>query len=216
MSTDSFKSRMSEAPPSPRSTYHHGDLRRAVLEGALGEIEAHGPTALSLRSIAKRAGVSHSAPQHHFGDKAGLLSAIAAEGYGILADATAAAWAERHQVLDVGMAYVGFAISNRPHFEVMFRPELYREDDPAVTAQRDRAAATLFETVQAGLGPGGGEEVWGGVVGVWSFVHGFSTLWLNGNFYAEVGTDPAAAVQAAIKALRALIAAGALEDAGGP
>ncbi len=78
---------------------------------------------MSLRSIAKRAGVSHSAPQHHFGDKRGLLSAIAAEGYGLLADATQSAWDERHEVLDVGMAYVGFAISNRPHFEVMFRPE---------------------------------------------------------------------------------------------
>jgi AcrR family transcriptional regulator len=199
-----------EDPPA-RNSYHHGDLRRTVLEGALAEIDAHGPAAISLRSIAKRAGVSHSAPQHHFGDKRGLLSAIAADGYGLLADATATAWEQRHQVLDVGMAYVGFAISHRAHFEVMFRPELYREDDVAVTAARDRAAATLFETVQAGLGPGGDEDVWGGVVGVWSFVHGFSTLWLNGNFYAEVGTNPAAAAQSAIKALRALIAAGALE-----
>ena len=203
---------MAASHPPSRSTYHHGDLRRAVIEGALAEIEAHGPTSISLRSIAKRAGVSHSAPQHHFGDKRGLLSAIAAEGYGLLADVTQAAWEERREVLAVGMAYVAFALSNRPHFEVMFRPELYREDDPAVTAARDRAAATLFETVRVGLGPGGEDDVWGGVVGVWSFVHGFSTLWLNGNFYAEVGDDPAAAAQSAIRALRALIATGALED----
>ena len=203
---------MADTPPPSRSTYHHGDLRRAVIDGALAEIGAHGPTAISLRSIAKRAGVSHSAPQHHFGDKRGLLSAIAAEGYGLLADVTQAAWEERHEVLAVGMAYVAFALSNRPHFEVMFRPELYQEDDPAVTAARDRAAATLFETVRVGLGPGGEEDVWGGVVGVWSFVHGFATLWLNGNFYAEVGDDPAAAAQSAIRALRGLIATGALED----
>jgi AcrR family transcriptional regulator len=189
--------------------YHHGDLRRAVLEGALEEIEAHGPTAVSMRSIAKRAGVSHSAPQHHFGDKAGLLSAVAAEGYGLLADATAAAWAERRQVLDVGMAYIGFAISHRPHFEVMFRPELYRPEDDDVVAARDRAAAVLFECVSANIEGDEAEHVWGGVVGVWSFVHGFAGLWLNRNFYAEVGEDPEAAARMAVDAMGRLLAGGA-------
>ncbi len=66
--------------------YHHGDLRRALLAAALEAIEESGPAALSLRDLARRAGVSHAAPAHHFGDKAGLLTALAAEGFDLLAD----------------------------------------------------------------------------------------------------------------------------------
>jgi AcrR family transcriptional regulator len=67
--------------------YHHGDLRRAVLDAAVAAIAESGPAALSLRDLARRAEVSHAAPAHHFGDKAGVLTALAAEGYALLADA---------------------------------------------------------------------------------------------------------------------------------
>jgi AcrR family transcriptional regulator len=67
--------------------YHHGDLRRAILDAAVESISAHGSTALSLREVSRRAGVSHAAPIHHFGDKAGVLTALAAEGYELLAEA---------------------------------------------------------------------------------------------------------------------------------
>src|SRR6266536_5182875 len=70
-----------------KRAYHHGDLRRALLVAAVEVIEESGPAALSLRDLARRAGVSHAAPQHHFGDKAGLLTAVAAEGYRRLATA---------------------------------------------------------------------------------------------------------------------------------
>src|SRR5213080_824442 len=69
-------------PPRP---YHHGDLRRALMRAALDAIVEGGPANLSLRDLARRAGVSHAAPAHHFGDKAGLLTSIAAEGYRRLA-----------------------------------------------------------------------------------------------------------------------------------
>jgi AcrR family transcriptional regulator len=190
--------------------YHHGDLKRAVIEAALTEIAEVGPSSLSLRSVARRAGVSHAAPAHHFGDKAGLLTAVAAEGYSLLAETTAAAWEARNAVPDVGQAYVRFAVAHRAHFEVMFRPELYRSEDAAVTAARDRAAGTLFASVTAGLDTSDPEAVWGGVVAVWSLVHGFSALWLNHNFYAEVGTDPERAMASAVAALGRLVDAGAL------
>src|SRR5918994_1639788 len=67
--------------------YHHGDLRRTLLAAAVDAIAESGPTALSLRDLARRAGVSHAAPAHHFGDKAGLLTALAAEGYELLGEA---------------------------------------------------------------------------------------------------------------------------------
>jgi AcrR family transcriptional regulator len=205
---------MGEPPNEPVRGYHHGDLRRAVLAGALEEVAAKGASSVSLRSIARRAGVSHSAPQHHFGDKRGVLSAVAAEGFDLLAAATGAAWDRRRQMLDVGLAYIRFAIGNRAHFEVMFRPELFDPDDPAVTAARDRAAAVIFETVTVSLGEDAADRLWGGVIGVWAFVHGFSTLWLSGTFYPEVGEDPEAAARDAVAAVRLLATTGALGPGG--
>src|SRR4051812_1871971 len=101
-----------------KRAYHHGDLRRAVLDGALAAIEADGPAALSLRDIARRAGVSHAAPAHHFGDKAGVLTAIATEGYGVLAESLRQANEDGGALVDGGSAYVRFAVTHRAHFEV--------------------------------------------------------------------------------------------------
>jgi len=71
--------------------YHHGDLRRAVLDGALEAIETSGPAALSLREVARHARRPHAAPAHHFRDKPGVLTAIAAEGFTLIADEMRAA-----------------------------------------------------------------------------------------------------------------------------
>ena len=88
-------------------------------------------------------GVSHAAPAHHFGDRAGLLTALAAEGHELLADALAAAQQRTQEFLEVGVAYARFAVDHRAHFEVMFRPDLYHPDDPAVRATRERASKAL-------------------------------------------------------------------------
>ena len=170
--------------------YHHGDLRRAVLAAALTEIEEHGPAAMSLRSIARRADVSHAAPAHHFGDKAGVLTAIAAEGYLLLASLTRSALDNSGDMRAVGQAYIQFAFQYRAHFEVMFRPELYRDDDEEFLAARGLAGNVLLDAVVTVVDPNDEEQIWSGVVGAWSFVHGFATLWLNGNFYPEVTGDP--------------------------
>lgn len=116
--------------------YHHGDLPRALLDAAVEVIAESGPAALSLRDLARRAGVSHAAPAHHFGDKAGLLTALAVQGFDLLADALRGA----EDLLSAGVAYVDFAVGHRAHFDVMFRPDLYRSDGPEVRAARERPA----------------------------------------------------------------------------
>src|SRR5918998_1668160 len=120
-------------------SYHHGDLRRALLASAAEAIAESGPAALSLRDLARRAGVSHAAPAHHFGDKAGLLTALATEGYDRLADALDGARERTGSLLEIGVAYVAFAVGNRAHFDVMFRPDLVSADDAELTAAQGRA-----------------------------------------------------------------------------
>ncbi|MGC5018548.1 TetR/AcrR family transcriptional regulator [Micromonospora sp. DT47] len=198
--------------------YHHGDLRRALLDVAVEAIGESGPAALSLRELARRAGVSHAAPAHHFGDKAGLLTALAVEGYDRLAAALGRAGDD---LLEVGVAYVRFAVDHRAHFEVMFRPDLYRGDDAGVTAARARAGAALRGGVAAlrgrsaggprrevGAQPipaGGAGPEWPDAdpdtLAAWSIVHGFATLWLAGALPLRADTDPESAARAVIRRL---------------
>jgi len=170
-------------------SYHHGALRAAVLAAAVEVISESGPAAVSMRDLARRAGVSHAAPAHHFGDKAGLLTALAADGFELLADALERAGSDGGSFLEVGVAYVGFAVDHRAHFEVMYRPDLYHQDDPAVVAARQRGARALYGG--AGTLPtevAGADTLVTGVA-AWSLVHGFATLWLNGNLPPDLGPD---------------------------
>ncbi|MET8505901.1 TetR/AcrR family transcriptional regulator [Streptomyces sp. NPDC004787] len=173
---------------STRRGYHHGDLRRAVLDAALDVIAADGPGALSLRDLARRAGVSHAAPAHHFKDRTGLLTAIAAEGYELLAAALSGVPGLRER----GVRYVRFAAAHPAHFQVMFRPDLHRPDDPALLAAKERAAAELRAGVAAlPAGPGDSPDPRDTGVAAWSMAHGFATLLLTHNLDAPLaGRDP--------------------------
>src|SRR4051794_7988101 len=113
--------------------YHHGDLRRTLLASAVEVITERGVAALSLRDLARRAGVSHAAPTHHFTDRAGLLTAVAAQGWSLLAGALAAHTAD---FTEAGVAYVVFAVEHPAHFAVMRSPDLVRADDPELTEAR--------------------------------------------------------------------------------
>lgn len=167
--------------------YHHGDLRRAVLTAALDVIATEGPAALSLRDLARRAGVSHAAPAHHFKDRTGLLTAVATEGYTLFADALAAAPDLRER----GVAYVRFAATHPAHFQVMFQPELYRTDAPELLAAKDRATAELRAGITDLPATGHGEDPRLAGVAAWSLAHGFATLLLSGNLSdAMEGRDP--------------------------
>jgi AcrR family transcriptional regulator len=177
--------------------YHHGDLRRALLVEAAAAIEEHGVAKLSLRDLARRAGVSHAAPAHHFGDKAGLLTALAIEGH----ERLAAALASASSFLEGGVAYVLFAVRNRAHFQVMFRPELFHADDPALIEARNRAGAALYAGAEqmpdAAADPGLIRET--GLAG-WSMAHGFATLWLSGAL-PDMGTSVENAARTVLRRL---------------
>ncbi|TQE26296.1 TetR/AcrR family transcriptional regulator [Streptomyces ipomoeae] len=176
----------------PRSTkpdrpYHHGDLRRAILQAALDVIAADGPSALSLRDLARRAGVSHAAPAHHFKDRTGLLTAIAAEGHGLLA----AALAEAEDLRGTGVRYVRFAREHPAHFQVMFRPELLREDDLELTTARALSSEQLRTAVTTARPETAVTDPRLAGIAAWSFAHGFATLLLSHNLDAVVGDqDP--------------------------
>jgi AcrR family transcriptional regulator len=171
--------------------YHHGDLRRALLDAAVETIATDGVAALSLRALARRAGVSHAAPAHHFGDRTGLLTAIATEGYDGLAAATADAWAATGSFLEVGVAYVRYAVSHPGHFEVMFRPDLVDPDDPDLVRATAASAAMLYGPVGS-VAQVDGDERARRIAGTaaWSLVHGIATLWLQGSLRGGPIDDP--------------------------
>src|SRR5260221_7825203 len=159
--------------PPPSRPYHHGNLRPALVSAAIREMEGSGPAAMSRRAVARRAGVTHAAATYHFGDRAGLLTAVATEGYRLLVDALREAQETRGSFLEVGVAYVRFAVTHRAHFEVMFQPELYHRDDEELLAAKAVTAALLYRTDQVG-----DENLRTGIA-AWAIVHGIATLRLN-------------------------------------
>ena len=128
--------------------YHHGDLRRALLTATEEAITENGVATLSMRDLARRAGVSHTAPTHHFRDKAGLLTAFAIEGFEQLAKALATSRLASNSIVEMGVTYIRFAVTRRAMFEVMFRTDLYHSADPALLAARAQAADALYAAVQ--------------------------------------------------------------------
>ncbi len=167
--------------------YHHGDLRRAVLDAALEVIATDGPGAVSLRDLARRAGVSHAAPAHHFKDKAGLLTAIAVEGFELLATGLSDGGPS---LLGLGVGYVRFALEHPAHFEVMFRPDLCHPDSPELAAARTRTSLALSAAV--GSVPAAAEADPTSIgIAAWALAHGFATLWATGSLgRAAGGQDP--------------------------
>ena len=170
-----------------RRAYHHGNLRRGLLDEALATIRADGVDRLTLREIGARLGVSRTALYRHFADKRALLDAVATEGFRTLRQHLVAAWEEggrnRESFEAMGSAYVRFAIANPSHYRVMFGGSI----DPAVCAP-DLAveAAGAFQALVDALSSLQRE----GVVRaddtltmaryVWAVVHGVSMLGING------------------------------------
>ncbi len=174
------KPRGARAPRRKPRAYHHGDLRRALLDAALAIIEESGVSALSLREAARRVGVSHAAPAHHFGDLLGLLAAIAEEGFDQLrAHMLAAAAGPGEALRRYGVAYVSFATQNPARFRAMFHPLIADRTGPSTLRDAaDRAFAVLQDGIRPAQAAG---EVHAGdprdlALAAWAPVHGLSAL----------------------------------------
>lgn len=187
---------MNETPKSGTTdaVYHHGDLPHALLEAVATLVDEQGSAGVSLREVAKRAGVSHSAPAHHFGNKEGMLAAFCARGYGILA-------AEMRDARDrgsdmnamdrigaVGAAYVTFALNHKPYFEVMFRSGIEKERYEQLHAEAQSAFAVLMDAVADLVADKELSSVDQRIVGMyfWSLAHGLASLVSDGSMPPEL------------------------------
>jgi AcrR family transcriptional regulator len=162
-----------------------------MLDAAVKSIAETGPSALSLRALSAKAGVSHAAPVHHFGDKAGLFSAVAAEGFHLLAIELVDGWEETGDFLEVGVRYVRFALDHKGYFEVMFRPELQNLHSPGLLEAKRRAFTALVDPLSI-VGPSSDDDTafhWT-TLSSWSIVHGLATLALSGNLLPSDLADP--------------------------
>ena len=185
---------------SSKATYHHGDLRAALVRAAMGLLEESGEAALSLRAVARRAGVSPAAPYRHYADREALVSAVAAVGYRELAERLAAAHpspSTPDQLASVAIAYVQFALERPALFRIMFTEPCDRYDDERVAA----AAAVshyLRAIVERAFPQADAEAL---ATAIWALVHGLAFLLLDGKLDAPNSTAVADRVSGAIHAL---------------
>jgi len=159
-----------------KRTYHHGDLKAVILAKAADLVADRGADGISLRELAREAGVSHAAPAHHFTDRRGLFTALAAQGWRMLADSLAGA---RPDFIEAALAYVRFALDHPGHYAVMFDHSLVDPDDPDLKAAQNAAGAELARGVGTLKDPRAKVDPQSAALAAWSLVHGFAMLWLN-------------------------------------
>ena len=163
---------------SERATYHHGNLRLALIAAARALLDEGGPDAVGLREAARRVGVSATATYRHFRDKEALLAAVAAEGFREFGAALRAAEATSAPLPAMGAAYIDFALARPGMFQLMFSPLMAkRATYPELAAATDEAFAAL----RGGVGPRADEATFEmEAISAWSLVHGLSRLVLDG------------------------------------
>ncbi|MFV0308209.1 MAG: TetR/AcrR family transcriptional regulator [Desertimonas sp.] len=167
--------------------HYDGDLRRTLVRAAADDIAEHGVDGMSLRSVARRVGVSHAAPAHHFGDRVGLLTAVAVEGFHrFVAHMAGPMTAEADPIgrlLAMSVAYAEFAEHEAGYFDVMFEPNVVRADDADYRAASDASFEALRLAIaacqDAGWRPGHDTDAL--AVAAWSFAHGVSSLRRQGS-----------------------------------
>jgi AcrR family transcriptional regulator len=173
----------------PARLAHTADVRREVLDAALSIIDTEGPDAVSMREVARRAGVSHQAPYHYFSDRAGIFAAITHEGFDALGtEFEQLQGTTQHLARDSFRTYLTFAMTHRGHFRVMFRSDICgipTHDDARLAA--DRAFNAHLAIVKSIVDEVSGKEdaiAWATLL--WSVAHGLATLVIDGPLVAKL------------------------------
>lgn len=167
--------------------YHHGDLHAALLEAAEEIIRDTGLEGLTLRACARKAGVSHGAPAHHFGNVTGLLTEFAAEGFERLAEAMSPERVKdaTDDLEAAGLGYIQFAMKWPEHFRVMWRSELLDQLSPRLRLARERASRILRDALtranEQRTKPPSENELAARFEAARCCVHGYASLWVEGS-----------------------------------
>jgi len=198
MTESESSSESAEGKSSKKGAYHHGNLRRVLLDSALAMAEKEGPRGVSLRAVARLAGVSPAAPYRHFAGKEGLLAAVAEEGFRLLEEKMRAASEETRglalaEFRAIGFAYVHFAAHNPSHFRVMFGPDTsFKSEHAGLREASDRASQIIADAIANCQRPGleGGDyDPQRLFVSAWATFHGFATLIVDGQLAGIVDSD---------------------------
>ena len=173
--------RKSLPDPSPSRPYHHGDLSRALVAAGRRILESEGPTALSLRAVAREAGVSPAAPYHHFKDKGELLDAVAEEGWRELGVAIAKGRADaldpRGVMTEIGVAYVTFARQNPALYRLMYHAACDREMMPDHAKGAESGWTHVANAlIEAGADPTDEREMQLAQIAAWCNAHGVAEM----------------------------------------
>jgi len=186
---------MPEPMPGTRRAYHHGNLRATLIETALTLVNEEQSWNFTLRDLARRAGVSHTAPYRHFADKAEILSEIARIGFETLAarlrEAVLRAGRRplRARLAAVAVAYVRFALRHASHYRVMFGPvAATHHEEPAIAAPANAAFAVVEELLAQLVPHASAREVERVAEHFWALVHGYTMLALDGHLACAQAT----------------------------
>lgn len=177
--------------------YHHGDLRRALMDSALDMLEESKSWQFTLREVARRAGVSHAAPYRHFPDRAALLSELAKVGFEMLGVQLTAALSDnlsvRDQFISAAKAYINFGNANPALYHLMFSSDAGEKEDVHLNERAIGTLNVLITLLERGQKEGvfKARPVQGHAAACWSMVHGLTMLSMNGLLLPEkVGDEP--------------------------
>ncbi|AQH01215.1 TetR family transcriptional regulator [Burkholderia sp. KK1] len=198
------RGRPAKAAENAPHPYHHGSLPDALLNAAETVLRRDGLRGLTLRAIAREAGVSHTAPQHHFGDTSGVLAELAASGHRRLAQSMRARAADVEPGAERGRAtahgYIDFAVANPDLFRLMSRNELLDTERPSLVEARRMSAAGLADVFDSApdIAPGS-QSAFGAMspdqavamASAWAHVHGLASLLID-NRLAALAAAPGA------------------------